>query len=282
MSTPRWQLRYAPHLGVRSLDTPLFKETLQTLDPIAHIRHAAELGFAGIADNLAKVRPRDEQERMGAELARLGLAMSAFSSNPSFDNVSAWGSRDADVLAGLEQEMLASIETARRLGGRTIVVTGKRDLRVPIGFELANMVANLKELVHIAAKADVVLCLEHTSESRVPGRLLHHLADAYRVVQAVASPHVQLVFDTFHTQAMDGDLINNFRRVRDCVAIVQIADCPGRFEPGTGEINFVNFLRVLRQEKFLGLVELEYFISKPGAGGEQHALQTLREIDAMV
>ena len=94
--------------------------------------------------------------------------------------------------------------------------------------------------------------------------------------------HVQLVFDTFHTQAMDGDLINNFRRVRDRVAVVQIADVPDRFEPGTGEINFVNFLRVLRAEKYAGLVELEYFTSMPGAEGEQQALRALREVDALI
>ena len=277
-----WKLRYAPHLGIRSLDAPMFRETLDSADPLAQIRHAAALGFAGIADNLAKTRPASMQRQMGAELKRLGLAMGCFSNSVSFQAVSGWGARDAGVLDALQRELAESITTAALLGGRHIVVSSQRDLRVPIGFELANMAANLRELVGLAERSDVVLCLEHTSESRVPGRLLHHLADAWRVVQTVGSAHVQLVFDTFHTQVMDGDLINNFNRVREAVAVVQIADNPGRTEPGTGEINFVNFLRVLARQGFAGLVELEYFASRPGAQGEQDALNDLRAIDESI
>jgi len=274
-----WKLRYAPHLGIRSLDAPAFKETLGTLDPLVQIRHAAALGFAGVADNLAKTRPAAVQEQMGAELRTQGLAMSCFSSGVDFERSTRWADRAPGALDGLQRELAASIETARRLGGRHVVISPGRDLRLPIGFELADLVANLRELLPTARAADVVLCLEHTSESRVPGRLLHHVTDAWNVVQALGSPHVQLVFDTFHTQVMDGDLINNFRRVRSAVAVVQIADNPGRFEPGTGEINFVNFLRVLREEGFAGLVELEYFMSQPGAAGEQRALDALRAVD---
>ena len=81
---------------------------------------------------------------------------------------------------------------------------------------------------------------------------------------------------------MDGDLIGNFRRVRDVVEVVQLADSPDRLEPGTGEIHFSNFLRAVRQEGYGGLVELEHNLSQPGAAGEQLALQQLREIDAAI
>ena len=68
-----WKLRYASHLGYRSVDEPLFRESVGSLDPVAHIDHAASLGFAGVQYALAMTRPADEHRRVGAALARHGL-----------------------------------------------------------------------------------------------------------------------------------------------------------------------------------------------------------------
>lgn len=62
------------------------------------------------------------------------------------------------------------------------------------------------------------------------------------MVEAVGSPAVRLVFDAFHVQVMESDVINNLDRVWDAVGIVQIADNPGRVEPGTDEMNYANIL----------------------------------------
>ena len=68
-----WHLRYASHLGYRSVEEPLFRDSVGTLDPVAHLEFAAGLGFAGVQYALARGRPQDEQARVGAALARLGL-----------------------------------------------------------------------------------------------------------------------------------------------------------------------------------------------------------------
>lgn len=68
--------------------------------------------------------------------------------------------------------------------------------------------------------------------------MVHHVLDAYQIVKAVDSPSVRLVFDAFHIQVMDGNLFENFTRTYDAIGIVQIADNPGRLEPGVGEINY--------------------------------------------
>jgi hydroxypyruvate isomerase len=131
----------------------------------------------------------------------------------------------------------------------------------------------------VAEKAGVVLGIEPTNEHGFPGMLVHHVADAYAIVRAVNSPAVRLVFDAFHVQVMDGDLINNLDRTFDAIGIVQIADNPGRLEPGTGEINYVSFLRRLRALGYTGLVELEHAVSGEGAAGEDAALAALRAIN---
>jgi hydroxypyruvate isomerase len=81
---------------------------------------------------------------------------------------------------------------------------------------------------------------------------------------------------------MTGDVIRNLQRTLSRIAAVQIADNPGRTEPGTGELNWVNILRVLQQSEYAGLVELEHEILHSGIEGERRALEGLRAINSMV
>jgi hydroxypyruvate isomerase len=110
--------------------------------------------------------------------------------------------------------------------------------------------------------------------------LLHHIADAYEIVNAVDHSRVRLIFDTAYIQAMDGDLLSHLDACWDAIALVQIADNPGRLEPGSGELNFANILRFLYRRKYRGLVELEHDWSVPGRGTEQRGIESLRQLDA--
>jgi hydroxypyruvate isomerase len=278
---PAWHLRYAPHLGFPTREEPYFRHSVGSNDPVAQIRYIAELGFAGVADKDLKLRPVEEQTRIGEELARCGLEMGVFVDQPEKPR-SPWGSRDPADIAFLRERLLGSIEVARRVGGRHIGISAIRDPRIPLSFQHAAMVENLRWAVEAAEKARVIICIEALSEARVPGMLLPHIADACLLVTAVASDLVRLVFDTVHVQIQGGDLINNFLRTRHTVQLLQIADNPGRNEPGTGEIHFVNFLRSVEQAGFSGLIELEHFHAKPGREGEQAALAALRAIDSQL
>ncbi len=277
-----WQLRYAPHLGVRSPDTPLFLNSAGSADPLTQIRYAAEIGFSGIQDNQAKMRPVDMQRRMGEELARLNLSMGCIVSAVAPEGPLPWGSRDRAVRESLRREVRASIETAGRLGGRCIVIVSGIEPLVSAAIQREIMAENLGELAPEVARAGMMLCLEPVAESRVAGLLLRHIADAHALVRAVDSSAVRLVFDTFHVHAMDGNVIKNFYDVRDVVEVVQLADSPDRLEPGCGEIPLRDFLRGLRDAGYSGLVELEHNLSEPGLAGEQLALKRLREIDATI
>jgi hydroxypyruvate isomerase len=88
------------------------------------------------------------------------------------------------------------------------------------------------------------------------------------------------MYDTEHVQIMDGNLIANVDRVRDEIGSVQVADIPGRMEPGKGEINFVNFFRKLRAVRYRGLVELEHNYADDSAAGERAAYEALCRINA--
>lgn len=278
MNPLRWKLRYAPHTGFRDPALPLFLESAASADPVEQIAYIASLGFAGIEDNHLMQRPVEVQERIGGALARHGLEMGCFVI-PSAAGQLCWGAEDAATREALELHLRAAIETARRVNGRLIVVGSERDLRLPLAVELSGMIENLKRLAPIAENAGVTLCLEHVNAPRLPNRLLQHVADSDLVARAVGSPAVKIVFDFVHVQIMDGNIIENIDRCWDRIAVFQLADVPGRCEPGTGEINFVNVLRHVRERGFQGLLELEHITELPGKAGEQLALERLRQID---
>jgi hydroxypyruvate isomerase len=277
-----WRVRFATHLGLTSLDTPLFKETVGSLDPVAHIRFAAEQGFAGVEDNFLKLRPAADQERIGRALADTGLAMGAFVGNIEGWNKPLWGSNAPEERDQLRRDLASTIEAAKWVNGQYATTITGLDPRVPRALQLAAMTENLKRLAPEAERAGVVLGIETLNDRGFPGMLVNHVTDAYAVVKAVGSPAVKLVFDIHHIQIQDGDVIHHLETMADEVGLVQVADNPGRAELGSGELNWANILRRLNAVGYRGLVELEHRMSRPGREGEEAALRDLRAINALI
>jgi hydroxypyruvate isomerase len=277
----KWKLRIAPHLGFPDIDKPCFLDTLGTADPVEHIKLIAHLGFAGVLDNNLKYRSVAEQERMARALSDHKLAVGCFV-NQKRPYTIRWGSNEPGMQAAIRKEMKASIEVAKRVNGRNIVIVTERNRSLPLWWELGNLIDNLRSVLDMVEKAGVVLIVEHVNRPRRPDNLVTRLGEAYMVVKALNSPAVKLMYDTEHVQVMDGELLRNVERVATEIGAVQVADVPGRMEPGQGEINFVNFFRALRAVKYKGLVELEHLYSQPGAAGERAAYEALCEINAAV
>lgn len=103
---------------------------------------------------------------------------------------------------------------------------------------------------------------------------LDRTAEAFEIVQKVASPYVKILFDIYHVQIMEGNLIETIRKnIRD-IAHFHVGDVPGRHEPGTGEIHYGNVFRAIRETGFSDFVAMEYVPSKD-------AMTTLRETRAL-
>jgi hydroxypyruvate isomerase len=193
-----------------------------------------------------------------------------------------WGLDTPEARKQLKRDLSESIEAAGRTGGKYLTVVSAHDPATPVAYQRTSMVENLKRLAPLAEKAGVILALETVDSSRWPGMLLHHIPDAYAVAKAVNSPAVKLVYDFGHIAPMDGNVLQNLKAVWDMVAIIQVADIPGRLELGSGELNWVNIFRTIRSLGYTGLIELEHLISEPGIEGEAMVLDNLRAIDAAV
>lgn len=125
------------------------------------------------------------------------------------------------------------------------------------------LVENLRYAAPRLLEAGIKLLLEPINTRDMPGFLINSTSDYERIAAAVAHENLYLQYDFYHMQIVQGDLIPTFLRLQSRIAHVQIADHPGRHEPGTGEINYTNIFKALDEVGYSGWVGAEY---RPKAG----------------
>ena len=107
-------------------------------------------------------------------------------------------------------------------------------------------------------KAGVKVLMEAINTRDIPGFWLNNSRQAFEIIKKLDKLNVAFQYDVYHMQIMEGDLINTLRTNLEQIAHIQIADVPGRHEPGTGEINFPNLFKALEAMGYSGFVSLEY------------------------
>jgi len=112
-----------------------------------------------------------------------------------------------------------------------------------------------------------------------PGMFLHTIPQAYALAKAVGSPSVKVLFDFYHVQIQEGNVLPTLDYAWDEIAYIQVGDTPGRNEPTTGEINYPNVLQHVYDKGYRGFVGLEHGTSKPGKEGELATLAAYRAVD---
>jgi len=262
--------RLAAHLGVRAPDAPQFAASARSADPVDQIDYVADLGFAGVTDNHLLRRPLRDQSRIGQALARRGLEMGTFTlAGP--DAPFPWGAPDAPVAAALREAFAGAERVGGGLINLVIVDNGS-----PRAEQFAAARDNLRAAAELAAAHGRTLVLEAASAQRLPGALLERASEAGELVAAIGHPALRLLLDTCHMALAGEDGPALARRHAGQLASVQIADMPGRVEPGAGALDFRPLLRALDEIGYAGLIEAEFFASRPGRDGEQAVVDALR------
>lgn len=151
-----------------------------------------------------------------------------------------------------------TLETCAILGTPTIISQcGSERSGVSREEQRQAIVDTLKECAPLCEAAGVTLALEPLNELNHPGHFLQRSDEAAGIVDAVGSPFVKFLFDFYHQQITEGNLIARATAYMDRIRHFHIADNPGRHEPGTGELNYVRILQALREAGYDGCVGLE-------------------------
>jgi hydroxypyruvate isomerase len=132
----------------------------------------------------------------------------------------------------------------------------------PAGADADTLTATLVDNLRFAAaeleKAQIQLLLEPINTRDIPGFFVSRTSQALALFDAVGSPNLFLQYDIYHMQIMEGDLAPTLRRNLSRIQHVQMADNPGRNEPGTGEINHTFLFKLLDELGYTGYVGCEY------------------------
>ena len=148
-----------------------------------------------------------------------------------------------------------------------------RPVEVVTGAEWVAAVRTLERIAALGERAGRVFNLENLNTAvDHPGTPFAPAADTLALVEAVGSPHLKMNLDLYHAQIGEGNLIELMQRAGSAIGEIQVADVPGRCEPGTGEINYAAVARALREMGYGGVVGLEGWAS----GDPRAALDAFR------
>ncbi len=127
------------------------------------------------------------------------------------------------------------------------------------------LVANLRFAADELAKDSIALLVEALNSRDIPGFHLVGSKESVDLIEAVGSPNIKFQYDIYHMQRMEGELINTITALKEKIGHIQLADNPGRHEPGSGEINFDNLFKAIDDAGYDGWIGCEYI---PAAGTE--------------
>ena len=273
MADAPFHLNYAIHDG-------MFKNSAGN-DFIDQIKYAYDLGFRSIEDNGMTGRSADMQQKIGDALAKLGMQMGVF--------VVDKGGNDANSLTTGKQEYVdiflkgcrQAVEVAKRVNATWVtVVPGDFDHSKSLDMQTANVVTALRKGSEILEPANLVMVLEPLSDN--PELFLRGSDQTYLICKAVNSPSCKILYDMYHMQRNQGDIIRHLDNAWDEIAYFQIGNNPGRNEPTTGEMDYKNIFKHIYEKGYKGILGMEHGISKPGKEGEAGLVKAYRDSDDFV
>jgi hydroxypyruvate isomerase len=157
------------------------------------------------------------------------------------------------------------------------VVPGFFERNLPIGIQTGNVIDALRMGAAILEPHGFTMVLEPLSDT--PELFLRNADQTHMICKAVDSPSCKILYDIYHMQRNEGNLIATMEKTWDEIAYIQIGDNPGRKEPGTGEIHYGNVFKYIHDKGFKGVMGMEHGNSLPGVDGEKALIAAYRNVD---
>lgn len=265
---PGFKLRYAPRIGwMQGMTVP------QQLDLYARA------GFKAFEYNGLPNHTMQEVEQIRRKRDELGMAMGVFVVNrggwkpTALPDKSAHGRFLEDVRKGVELHKVMGNECAT-------VTSGLGVPHLTFAQQTANCVEALKRAAELVEKTKMVLVLEPLNyKVDHAGYFVVYSEHAGEIIGGVNHPQVKILFDMYHQQISEGNIINHIDQYYDLIGYYQTGDVPGRREPYTGEMNYRNIFRHLHNKGYKGLIGLEHGMSQTGDAGFRKVVDAYRQAD---
>ena len=267
-----YNLNYAPHFG-------MFKNHAGS-DIFNQLEFIKDQGFKAFEDNGMKNRDAKTQEKIGDFLSNYNIKMGVFVAHKIYWNEPNLASGDLNKRSEFLNDISTSVEVAKRVNAKWMtVVPGHLDLRKDMNYQTQNVIETLKQASGLLEKHDLTMVLEPLNFRDHPGLFLTESPQAFQICKAVNSKSCKILFDIYHQQIQEGNLIPNIEASWNEIAYFQIGDNPGRNEPTTGEINYKNIFKYIYDKGFNGVLGMEHGNSLKGLEGELKLINSYKKVD---
>ena len=268
--THEWHLRYAPRMGFLGEEVSVDQ----------HLQIYAEYGFTAFEYNaLPRNHTLEECVSIRRKMNELRMEMGVFVVNSG-----GWQGDalvDAKFHDGFLVDVRKAVEYHDAIKNRwATVCSGLSVDYIPLSRQTQNVIDGLKKAAEIVEGTDLTLVLEPLNV--LVDHAGYHVVSsdhAAQIIDAVGSSHVKMLFDIYHQQISEGNLIHNIEKHWDRIGYFQAGDVPGRKEPFTGEINYGNVFKRIYEKGYEGMIGMEHGLSVPGREGLEKCCEAYRVAD---
>ncbi len=265
---PAFKLRYAPRIG-----------WLQSLTVPQQLEMYSKAGFRAFEYNGLPTHSIDHIKEIRKKRDELGMAMGVFVVNRG-----GWRPTSLPDRSGhgrFLEDLRKAIEIHRIMGNECATATS--GLGVPhltFAQQTENCVEVLKRAAELLDKTEMTLVLEPLNHKvDHAGYFVVYSEHAGEIIGRVNHPRVKILFDMYHQQISEGNIINHIDQYWDLIGYFQTGDVPGRREPYTGEMNYRNIFRHIHKKGYKGLLGLEHGMSETGDAGFRKVVEAYRTAD---
>ena len=264
----KYKLRYAPRVGF-----------LQGLSVPQQLEVYAQNGFLQFEFNGLPSQSAEEVKAIRKKMDERNMSMGVFVVNRGGWKPTAMGDR------GGHKEFLEDCKRAVDLHNviRNECATVTSGLQVPhltFAQQTANAVEVLKRASDIVAGTKLVLVLEPLNwKVDHAGYFVSYIEHAGEIIGTVDRPNVKILFDIYHQQITEGNLINHIRHYFELIGYFQVGDVPGRKEPYTGEINYQGVFKAIYDLNYKGIIGMEHGLSEPDMPGLMKCFEAYKKAD---
>lgn len=264
-----FKLRYAPRIG-----------WLATLPVEKQLELYAGVGFRAFEYNGLPSHTPAEMASIRKKMDELRMSMGVFVVNRGGWRPTSLPDKAAH--GRFLEDVKRAVEIHRIVGNEAATVTS--GLAVPhLSFEqqTRNAIEALKRAAELVEKTKMTLVLEPLNHKvDHAGYFVVYSEHAGEIIGGVNHPQVKILFDMYHQQISEGNIINHINMYWDLIGYYQTGDVPGRREPYTGEMNYQNIFKVLHEKGYKGLIGLEHGMSEQGEAGFRKVVESYRKADS--